>query len=91
MEHIKRSSAQERVDGIVKPHWDNTSQGHWQGLIWKEALWIQTKVAAIFLILCPIYPESEIIESQKETKGHFVIFKKKEHDFSDYLFLVTSC
>ena len=28
MEHIKRSSAQERVDGIVKPHWDNTSQGH---------------------------------------------------------------
>ena len=28
MEHIKGSSPQERADGIVKPHWANTSQGY---------------------------------------------------------------
>ena len=48
---------------------------------------VNTKVAAIFLISCPIYPESEIIESQKETKGHFVIFKKKDMIFQATCFL----
>ena len=59
--------SQENITGIVRPCWDNMSQDNCQRADVKKATWIQTKVAAIFLIFCPTHQTCKS-ESQEEIK-----------------------